>query len=47
MDNNDVKSMLKNLMGSMRKILSGLNTPAAKAAVQLLEVLEPLLVVLQ
>lgn len=47
MDNADVKSMLKNLMGSMRKILGGLNTPAAKAAVQLLEVLEPLLVVLQ
>lgn len=47
MDNTDVKSMLKSLMGSMRKILGGLNTPAAKAAVQLLEVLEPLLVVLQ
>lgn len=45
-DDIDVQSMLKNLMGSMRRILSSLNTPAAKAAVQLLEVLEPLLVVL-
>ncbi|KAH8028119.1 hypothetical protein HPB51_013166 [Rhipicephalus microplus] len=46
MDNTDVKAMLTNLMGSMRKILSSQNTPAAKAAVQLLEVLEPLLLVL-
>lgn len=46
-DEVDVKAMLKNLMGSMRKILGNLNSPAAKAAVQLLEVLEPLLVVLQ
>ncbi|KAH7938971.1 hypothetical protein HPB52_003149 [Rhipicephalus sanguineus] len=39
--------MLKSLMGSMRKILGGLNTPSAKAVVQLLEVLEPLVVVLE
>ncbi|KAH7934199.1 hypothetical protein HPB49_022928 [Dermacentor silvarum] len=42
-DEVDVKAMLKNLVGSMRKILGNLNSPAAKA----LEVLEPLLLVLQ
>ncbi|KAH8018793.1 hypothetical protein HPB51_012183 [Rhipicephalus microplus] len=46
-NNADVKAMLDNLMGLMRKILSSLNTPAVKAAVQLLQVLEPLLIVLQ
>lgn len=40
------QTTLKNLLNSLRAILCELQTPGAKAAVQILNVLEPLLVAL-
>lgn len=46
-ENENVRSMLKHLITTMRSLLCGLQTPVAKTALHVLDALEPLLAALQ